>query len=136
MVAEARELSDLRSHVAMLEKTRVTLLEKLRTEARIVTLESAPYVGAYIRAVRNEEAQINRAVAKVSPRIEELESAMLVRFRELATIRLARDRTQHEIQNARERKDKIQTDEQTLVRWLRARRRRQVHTTDSGHTQL
>jgi hypothetical protein len=119
MAAEARELGDLRSYVARLENTRTALLEKMRTEARIVTLEAAPYVGAYIRSVRNEEAQINRALTTVAPRIEELEHAMLERFREIATIRLASEQTKHVAQQARDLKETTQSDEQTLIRWVR-----------------
>lgn len=119
MAAEARELGDLRSYVARLENTRTVLLEKMRTEARIVTLETAPYVGAYIRSVRNEEAQINRALTTVAPRVEELERAMLERFREIATIRLASEQTKKAVRQARDLKETNQTDEQTLIRWVR-----------------
>ncbi|MEE4347778.1 MAG: hypothetical protein V2I53_13350, partial [Paracoccaceae bacterium] len=85
----------------------------------IVTLETAPYVGAYIRSVRNEEAQINRALTTVAPRVEELERAMLERFREIATIRLASEQTKKAVRQARDLKETNQTDEQTLIRWAR-----------------
>ena len=132
MAAEARELGDLRSYVARLENTRTVLLEKMRTEARIVTLETAPYVGAYIRSVRNEEAQINRALTTVAPRVEELERAMLERFREIATIRLASEQTKKAVRQARDLKETNQTDEQTLIRWVR--RPRAAQTGLSGVT--
>jgi hypothetical protein len=122
MAAEARELADLRAKRDALENNRVTLLERLRTEARIVTLESAPYIGRYIRAVRSEEAQINRALAQTTPRVEELEHAMLERFQELATIRLARERMEKVLGQARDMRETTHRDEQTLTRYLGRRR--------------
>ena len=119
MAAEARELGDLRAHVATLEGTRDLLLDKMRTEARIVTLETAPYVGAYIRAVRSEEAQINRAVTRAAPRIAELENAMLERFRALATVRQALDQARRTLHMARSAKEASASDEHTLIRWAR-----------------
>ena len=119
MMAEARELADMRSQVATLEATRANLLDKLRTEARIVTLEAAPYVGAYIRSIRNEETQINRTIAKAAPRIAELETAMLERFHELATVRLAFDHSQTQARTARNWRESSQRDEQILLGWGR-----------------
>lgn len=119
MMAEARESVEMRSQVATLEATRANLLDKLRTEARIVRLEATPYVGAYIRSIRNEEAQINRTLAKSAPRIEEHETAMLERFRELATVRLAFDHSQTQARTARNWRESSQSDEQILLRWVR-----------------
>lgn len=119
MAEEARELGIMRSHVAKLEETRATLLEKMQTEARIVTLESAPYVGAYIRAVRNEEAQLDRALATAAPRVAELEAAVLAQFRKVATLRLALAKTKAAARQDLAWREAVQSDAQTLIRWTR-----------------
>ncbi len=119
MALDARELGIMRAHVARLEETRSTLLAKMQTEARIVTLEAAPYVGAYIRSVRNEEAQIDRALAKAAPRVEELETAVLAQFPKVATIRLALAQTKAAARQDRAWREAVQTDAQTLIRWTR-----------------
>ena len=102
MAAEARELATLRAHVAVLERTRSDLLGRLKTEALTVTLESAPYIGSYIRAIRNEVAQIEKALEKVAPRIAALEQTVLDQFREISTIRLALNQTTRRIRQIRD----------------------------------
>lgn len=117
MAAEARELAALRAHVAVLERTRSDLLARLQTEVRTITLESAPYVGSYIRAIRNEVAQIDKALEKVAPRIEALEQTMLDQFREVSTIRLALDQTRRHVRQIRDTREAKEADALSLMRW-------------------
>ena len=117
MAAEARELATLRAHVAVLERTRSDLLMRLKTEALTVTLESAPYVGSYIRAIRNEVAQIEKALEKVAPRIAALEQTVLDQFRGISTIRLALDQTKRRIRQMRDEREAREADALTLMRW-------------------
>lgn len=117
MAAEARELATLRAHVAVLERTRSDLLGRLKTEALTVTLESAPYIGSYIRAIRNEVAQIEKALEKVAPRIAALEQTVLDQFREISTIRLALDQTTRRIRQIRDDRESKEADALTLMRW-------------------
>ncbi len=119
MMSEAGELAALRAQIAELERKRSDLLNRLRTEARIVSLEAAPYVGAYIRAIRHEVAQIDRALEKAAPRLEALEQEMAERFREIATIKLASERTLKEMRQAHEAREALEADAQTLIRWVR-----------------
>ncbi len=125
MALEARELGVMRAHVAKLEENSRNLREKLRTEAHIVTLEAAPYVGAFIRSVRAEEAETERAMARAAPRVAELEAAVLARFRNVATLRLALDQTKTKARAEQARRDALNTDTQTLFRWTRRARAEQ-----------
>lgn len=123
MAAEAGELATLRAQVATWENTRNALLERLHTEARIISIESAPYVGAFIRGIRNEEAQIDRDLVKIAPRVQELEVALAEQFRELATIRLALDKTRQLLREAQERRETEDAEEQVLLRWAGTKKR-------------
>lgn len=124
MAAEAGELATLRAQVATWENTRATLQERLNTEARIISIESAPYVGAFIRGIRNEEAQIDRDMAKVAPRVQELEIALAEQFRALATIRLALGEARNVLREAQAQREIKDTEEQALLRWAGTRSRR------------
>lgn len=117
--AEARELAALRAHVSQLQRNRADLLGKLKSEARVVILEAAPYVGSYIRAIRNEVAYIDRAIAKAQPRLDTLEAAMAEQFREIKTINLALDRARKQQQQARDHREAAETDMLTLIRLKR-----------------
>lgn len=119
MESEARELAALRSHVVALQHNRAELLDRLRREARIITLEAAPYVGSYIRAVRNEIAHIDRALAKARPHLDALEAAMAERFREKETITLALNRAREHAKQARDRREAAENDALTLMRLVR-----------------
>lgn len=116
MASDARELAAQRVHVAELLRARASLLERLKNEARIITLEAAPYVGAYIRAIRNEVARIDRALAKATPRLDALEAVMAERFREKETITLALNRAQDEQKHERSRREALESDALTLIR--------------------
>ncbi|MGY6695980.1 MAG: flagellar export protein FliJ [Roseinatronobacter sp.] len=117
MAHEMRELAALRAQIASLERTRATLLERLQTEARIITLETAPYVGSYIRSVRNEAAQIDRTLSKTTPKVEALETVMIELFREVETIKLARTRAAQTAREDRARREASEADSLTLMRW-------------------
>lgn len=124
MAAEAGELATLRAQAAGWEQTRANLLKRLQTEARIISIESAPYVGAFIRGIRNEEAQIDHNLAKIAPRVQELEIALAEQFRALATIRLALDEARNVLREAQAQRETKDTEEQALLRWAATRKRR------------
>jgi flagellar protein FliJ len=117
MLSEARALAELRAHINRLEEVRSTLHDKLRTEARIVTIESAPYVGSFIRALRREEAQIDLILAQTAQRLQELEEAVAAQFAALATVRHARDATHRSLQQDADRRATQTVEEQSLQRW-------------------
>ncbi len=117
MEEEARELAALRASILRLNQNRTELLDRLQTEARIMTLEAAPYIGAYIRSVRSEVAQLDLALTKVTPRAETLEAAMAECFRDVKTLSLALDRTRKQEQLDIDRRDAARADEQALLRW-------------------
>lgn len=124
MVNEVRELAALRAQVDSLNRACTELLETLQTEARIVTIEAAPYVGAYIRAIRDEVARKERAAAQHAPRIAELEHSMLDRFREVATVRMAIEKTRSRARTADAVRVSGETNEQALLGWSRRRKAR------------
>lgn len=117
MAQEMRELAALRAQIATLERTKANLLERLQTEARIVTLETAPYIGSFIRSVRNEAAQIDRTLSKTTPRAEALETTMIELFREVETIKLAKTRATQAARAEHARKEASEADSLTLMRW-------------------
>lgn len=117
MEEEARELAALRAHILQLNQNRTDLLDRLQAEARIMTLEAAPYVGAYIRSVRREVAQIDLALSKAAPRAETLEAEMAECFRDVKTLSLALDRATEQEQFEINRRESAEADEQALLRW-------------------
>ena len=119
MLAEARELAGLRAEIARMETVKASLLAALTTEARTVSLEAAPYVGAYIRSVRDEVTRIDRAITGLDPRILALETAVMTQFREVATARLALSQTRARTQAEIARQATAEADTQTILRWAR-----------------
>ena len=122
MMADAYELATIRGHVAQLHDSRDLMLEKLKHEAHLVIPEAAPYVGAYIRAVRNEITQIDRALAQIMPRVEALEATVADKFRNIKTISLARERAESHQQHSRDQKEAAENDILSLMRHIREKR--------------
>ncbi|MFO8126296.1 flagellar export protein FliJ [Yoonia sp.] len=117
MESEVRELAALRAHIQRLRDNRSNLLNRLRTEARIITLEAAPYVGSYIRSVRGEIAQIDLALSKALPRADVLEAAMAECFCEVKTLSLALERATTQARQDSDRLASAEADELALLRW-------------------
>lgn len=122
MMADAHELATIRGHFAQLNDTRNLMLEELKHEAHLVSLEVAPYVGAYIRAVRNEVAQIDKALAQIMPRLEALEATVAEKFRDIKTISLARERAERHQQHIKDKKEVAENDMLSLMRHIRDKR--------------
>lgn len=118
MEDDARRLAGLRAHVTELERNRDDLLSRLTTEARITTIETAPYVGSYIRAVRSEIAQTERAMIKASLGIEALESTVAQKFREMKSVTLALEGARYRHRQSQRRQEQIDADALTLIRWV------------------
>lgn len=121
MEAEARALAALRDRLSRLERDRAGLLGRLQDEARIVTLESAPYVGAYIRSVRSEVARIDVALARAAPEVAALEEALGARFRDLRTVALALSRATEAARDRRDARDAADSEALSVARWWRRR---------------
>ncbi|MGY6704299.1 flagellar FliJ family protein [Roseinatronobacter sp.] len=119
MLADAHELATIRSHVAQLNDTRNRMLEELKREAHLVSLEAAAYVGAYIRAVRNEIVQIDKALAQIMPRLDALEAIVADKFRNIKTISLARERAEKHQQHITDKKETAENDMLSLMRHVR-----------------
>ena len=116
MLADAHELATIRGHVAQLNDTRNRMLDELTREGHLISLEAAPYVGAYIRAVRNEVAQIDKALAQIMPRLEALEAVVADKFRNIKTISLARERAEKHQQHIKDKKETVENDILSLMR--------------------
>lgn len=120
MENDARRLAGLRAHVAELERNRDDLLSRLTTEARFTTIDTAPYVGSYIRAVRSEIAQTERSMIKASLGIEALESAVAQMFREMKSVTLALEGARCRHRQSQRRQEQIDADDLSLIRWTTA----------------
>ena len=117
MESGARELAATRAHISTLQADRADLLEHLKNEARLITPEAAPYLGAYLRSVRSEVALIERAEANATPRGDELDAAMVERFRQKETVTLALNRAREEECLDRSRREAAANDALILMRW-------------------
>lgn len=121
MEEEARALAALRAEVVRLKGEGADLRRRLRDEARIVTIEAAPYVGAYLRAIRAEAARVDAALARAAPRVAALEEALSARFRDLRTVSLALDRARAADRAERAGREAAEAASVALARWARGR---------------
>ncbi|WP_102223639.1 hypothetical protein [Acidimangrovimonas sediminis] len=81
MEAQAETLSRLRARIAELDARRAALLAALRGGSG-ASLEAAPYLPSYLRAMRAEEAALLEERARLVTALAEVEAALRQRFRE------------------------------------------------------
>mgnify|MGYP000359716130 CR=1 FL=1 len=116
---KAREFGALRARLEHLEGARETLLDSLRRDAHVTTIEAAPYLGDFIRSVRNEAALLEAEIAQLSPRVAELEEAIRAEFGRMKTYETVRVRKEYQLRQHRQRREIEETEERVLQRWAR-----------------
>ena len=93
--------------------------EALARDGRITGIESAPYVGAYIRDARAQIGALDRARQELEPQAEALEEAMRESFREMKTVSTVAARARLRTARDRAAREAAETDEMVLLRWGR-----------------
>ncbi|WP_282025195.1 flagellar FliJ family protein [Limimaricola cinnabarinus] len=117
--ARAVELGGLRERMADLERQSAETAEALARDGRITSIESAPYVGAYIRDARAQIGALDRARKDLEPQAEALEEAMRESFREMKTVSTVAARARLRAARDRAAREAAETDEMVLLRWGR-----------------
>ncbi|KKL79391.1 hypothetical protein LCGC14_2015340, partial [marine sediment metagenome] len=117
MEAQSRKLGQLRDEMAKLEQRRDGLLEDLHNNAHVTGIESAPYVGTYVRSVRRSVAGLETAISGMTPQVQKLEEAVLDRFRSIKTFESARLRSAARDAADRAAREAADRDEMVLLRW-------------------
>ena len=80
--AQAGELRTLWARLAEIDAARAALHDALRAGPGASSLEAAPYLPGYLRAMRSEEAKLLEERAALEERIRQAEAALRQRFRE------------------------------------------------------
>lgn len=117
--ARAVELNTLRDRMADLERRSAETAEALARDGHIVSIESAPYVGAYIRDARAQIGALDRARSDLEPQAAKLEDAMRESFREMKTVATVAARARLRAARNRVAREAAETDEMVLLRWGR-----------------
>lgn len=119
MEGEVRELGLLNGRIDALEQERRALVARLDREAHIVSVEAAPYVGSFIRTIREEITTRDNEIAQLSRRAAKLEAAVREKYREVKTFSTVLDQTRSALARDRDRRDTAALDEQISLRWPR-----------------
>ncbi|WP_432254451.1 hypothetical protein [Limimaricola sp. AA108-03] len=117
--ARAVELGALRDRMAELERQSAETAQALARDGRITSIETAPYVGDYIRDARAQIGTLDRARAALEPQAEALEAAMREGFREMKTVATVAARAKLRAARDRAAREAAETDEMVLLRWGR-----------------
>lgn len=119
MEQEAAGLAELNLQISVLTRQKTALLEELHTQAHGRTLEAAPYVGNYVRAVRTEEARLTGEIAALEKQVAEREAVVMEHFRQMKAYGKVLDDTRAGQSREANRKEAAQADELTTLRWGR-----------------
>lgn len=115
----AREFRALRARMEQLEGERDRLLDSLRRDAHVATIEAAPYLGDYIRSVRNQAALLEAEIAQLSPRAEQLEAFVREKFGGMKTFETVRLSKEWDLRQEQRRREAAEAEELVLQRWGR-----------------
>lgn len=79
---EAQGLGEMRARIAGLRAGQEDVLHRLATEAHVGGIETAAYVGGFVRAMRGEHARMEAEAVALERRAAEQQERVLKRFRE------------------------------------------------------
>ncbi|MEI4473491.1 hypothetical protein [Frigidibacter sp. MR17.24] len=116
---EAQGLGTLRARIARLEADRTRTLQRLADEAHVGGLDTAPYVGAFVRAMRAEEARLAAEAQRLERLAAEQQDRVLERFREVQTYGKLAETEAARQDDERARAETAALAEAALNRWRR-----------------
>ncbi len=119
MEQDAAELGTLRHAIALLQAEDLSLQERMRREISERSLESAPYIGDFLRAVRAEQGRIQLAEAGLVGQAEALEEAVLARYREIRSFDLVLERALAQVAQEERKAEAAEIDAHALQTWPR-----------------
>ncbi|SDF33904.1 hypothetical protein [Limimaricola pyoseonensis] len=119
--ARVTELQSLHARMDELQAKSRETGAALERDGHIVSIESAPYVGDYIRSARAEIGRLDQARAALEPEARALEDEMRDRFREMKTHAKLAQRLEARHAEARAAQEAAQAEESALQRWMRLR---------------
>ena len=115
---EAAALVRLSSHVAQLEAEKTRVLNDMRQQAQERSLEAAPYIPSYLRAVRAEETRLEAEIAKIEEKATALEEGVRERFREMKIYQHAGDQARMAEAQEATRREAATLDDLALMRHM------------------
>ncbi|KAF0674660.1 hypothetical protein [Profundibacterium mesophilum] len=119
MEDDSRALATLRGEIAELTDRGRALEGELHREAHAAGIESAAYLGDYIRAVRATLAGYEARISQITPEADRLETAVMERFREIKTFQSVRLAGLAANAAARDKLEADAQSEMVLLRWKR-----------------
>lgn len=120
--AVAQRYAALRGEVGRLQKMIDDLGDRIETEAVATSAETAPYVGAFISAIRIEierNADRQRQLRRDS---DALQGELQERFQKVKVFEVAEARRRLELQTLQRKRDEREWTEAMMVRHIRNRR--------------
>ncbi|MBB3713453.1 flagellar export protein FliJ [Limimaricola variabilis] len=117
--ARAVELAGINARMEELRRQSEETAAALARDGRITSIETAPYVGAYIRDARAQIGALDRAAEALRPQAEALEEAMREGFREMKTVATVAARAKLRAAQDRAAREAAERDEMVLLRWGR-----------------
>ncbi|MEI4488415.1 hypothetical protein V8J36_19650 [Frigidibacter sp. MR17.14] len=116
---EAQGLGALRAKIGALRQGQERILSRLETEAHVGGIETAPYVGSFVRAMRAEHARMETEARGLERRAAEQQDRVMERFREQQVFtRLEAAEAEARADEAT-RRETAALEEAALTRWRR-----------------
>ena len=115
----AQHHSALRSRIERSEKEAAELCHRIETEAFASSAEIAPYVGAFISAIRSEITQCNDHRQRLEQEASIVDEKLRERFSTLKTVEFVTARARMAVESAQRKRDEREREEHMLLRHIR-----------------
>lgn len=114
---KARAVGEIRARMSTFEAEKEALLGRLTGESRIEGLEGAPYLGRFIRSIRQEVDRNTAAAAKLAPELARAEDALRDALAEQKTFEILHQTRLLEERIEKAKREEKAQDEISLLRW-------------------
>lgn len=113
----AMGLAALRGRIAELQAERNTVIQRLHDEGRTGSLETAPYVGDFIRAMRAQQLRLDARIALLETEAEAATDALRLCYSDATAYGTVLDQVRTALARHRDRQEQGETTELGLARW-------------------
>lgn len=120
--SEAAGLSALRARIGALEAERRNISHRLEHETHVTSIETAAYIGDFVRAMRHRDKILLGELQKLEAKAALLQDKVLALYHEEQRAAQGREKLVTEARSEADRRAEAVTGEQALIRWQRARR--------------
>ncbi len=116
---EASQLGALRHQISLLQTEKANLLNLLKRDTTMQSVDLAQYIGDFIRSVRKQVKIIDGKISELHTRADKQENVVIDKFGRVKGLDIVAENEKVRSQKELNRKTEAERDDMVVMRWAR-----------------